>query len=128
MTLLFATLHNIYRLGEGCSHSAAILFKVECAVRNGYTSSKSNPCAWNQMFSTKVRFVVAVVVRQFCHYLPFCDRLNHLGSLILIFKTKQSEKDEISNIKKEKSSSPTSLKKKIVFSRGSSYCLLWLQF
>ena len=25
-------------LGEGCSHVAAIMFKVESAVKNGYTS------------------------------------------------------------------------------------------
>lgn len=45
-------------LGEGCSHVAAILFKVESAVRNGYTSSTSNSCQWNQVFSTKVRLLV----------------------------------------------------------------------
>ena len=31
----------INRLAEGCSHVAAILFKVECAVRLGYTSVTS---------------------------------------------------------------------------------------
>ena len=35
-------------LGEGCSHVAAILFKVEFAVRNGYTSVTSQECSWNQ--------------------------------------------------------------------------------
>ena len=42
------------RLGEGCSHFAAILFKIEYAVRNGYTSGTSNLCSWNQVFTTKV--------------------------------------------------------------------------
>ena len=42
------SLLNNYSLGEGCSHSAAILFKVEAAkVRNGYTSVTSNLCQWN---------------------------------------------------------------------------------
>ena len=44
----------IYRLGEGCSHTAAVLFKIECAVRNGYTVGTSSTCDWNQLFSTKV--------------------------------------------------------------------------
>ena len=37
-----------YSLGEGCSHVAAVLFKVECAVRLGYTSLTSQACWWNQ--------------------------------------------------------------------------------
>uniref|UniRef100_A0A1X7U845 SWIM-type domain-containing protein n=2 Tax=Amphimedon queenslandica TaxID=400682 RepID=A0A1X7U845_AMPQE len=40
-------------LGEGCSHSAAILFKIESAVKNGYTASTSTVCQWNQGFSKK---------------------------------------------------------------------------
>ena len=47
--------HLSYRLGEGCSHSAGILFKVETAVKNGYTSCTSNMCSWNQIFSLKVQ-------------------------------------------------------------------------
>ncbi len=41
-------------LGEGYSHSAALMFKLECAVRHGYTSVTSNLCGWNQVYSTKV--------------------------------------------------------------------------
>ena len=44
-----------YSLGEGCSHVAATLFKIEAAVRNGYTSCTSNLCRWNQVFTKKVR-------------------------------------------------------------------------
>ena len=43
------------RLGEGCSHVAAVLFKVEAAVRNGYTVATSSLCRWNQVFTKKVR-------------------------------------------------------------------------
>ena len=43
-----------FSLGEGCSHTAAIMFKVECAVRLGYTSTTSLPCSWNGMFCRKV--------------------------------------------------------------------------
>ena len=43
-----------FSLGERCSHSAAILFKVECAVRNGHTAVTSSLCGWNQIFSNKV--------------------------------------------------------------------------
>ena len=46
---------NIFSLGEGCSHTAAIMFKIESAVRNGYTAVTLNLCQWNQVFSTKVR-------------------------------------------------------------------------
>ena len=44
------------RLGEVCSHIAAILFKVEACVRLGYTSvaCTSRPCEWNQAFLKKV--------------------------------------------------------------------------
>ena len=45
----------IHSLGEGCSHVAAVLFKVDAAVRNGYTSVTSNSCQLNQVFSKKVR-------------------------------------------------------------------------
>ena len=34
---------------------AAVLFKVEAAVRNGYTSTTSSLCQWNQLFMKKVR-------------------------------------------------------------------------
>ena len=43
-----------FRLGEGCSHIAAVLFKVECAVRLGYTAGTSQPCQWNEAYSQKV--------------------------------------------------------------------------
>ena len=33
---------------------AAILFKVEAAVRLGYSASTSNECRWNQLFKDKV--------------------------------------------------------------------------
>jgi len=58
MILLFSTkfiFNYISRLGERCSHVATVLFKIEAAVRNGYTSATSNSCQWNQVFSTKVR-------------------------------------------------------------------------
>ena len=43
-----------FRLGESCSHVAAILFKIESAVRLGYTSVTSVPSKWNDAFDTKV--------------------------------------------------------------------------
>ena len=36
------------------SHVAAIMFKVESAVINGYTSITSGTCHWNQVFTKKV--------------------------------------------------------------------------
>ena len=33
---------------------AAIMFKVECAVRLGYTSTTSQLCKWNETFCRKV--------------------------------------------------------------------------
>lgn len=57
---LFLTkcLHVICRLGEVCSHVAALLFKVEVACRLGYTnpSRTSLPCRWNNDFKTAVSF------------------------------------------------------------------------
>lgn len=50
-----------FRLGEGCSHMAAILFKVETAVRNGYTSTTSSLCQWNQVFTSKVKLITFLV-------------------------------------------------------------------
>ena len=38
------------RLGEGCSHVAAVMFKVEYAVRQGFTSVTSSICGWNSSF------------------------------------------------------------------------------
>ena len=45
---------NLLRLSDGCSHVAAILFKVECAVRLGYTSVTSQACQWNDVYCKKV--------------------------------------------------------------------------
>ena len=44
------------RLGEVCSHVAAVLFKVEACVRLGVAprTCTSLPCMWNQAFSKKV--------------------------------------------------------------------------
>ena len=44
------------RLSEGFSHVAAIMFKVESAVRNGYTAATSSLCRWNQIFTKNVRY------------------------------------------------------------------------
>ena len=46
-----------FRLGESCSHVAALLFKVEAAVRLGYTSRACTelPCYWNNDFVKKVK-------------------------------------------------------------------------
>jgi len=45
-----------YRLGETCSHVAALLFKVEAAVRLGYTTPACTDvsCRWNNCFTTKI--------------------------------------------------------------------------
>lgn len=45
-----------FSLGESCSHVAALLFKVEAAVRNGYTKQActEQPCAWNKCFTKSV--------------------------------------------------------------------------
>ena len=45
-----------YRLGEVCSHVAALLFKVEACNRLGIATltCTSLPCVWNQAFSKKV--------------------------------------------------------------------------
>jgi len=42
----------IFRLGETCSHVGALLFKIEAAVRLGYTTSACTdvPCVWNACF------------------------------------------------------------------------------
>ena len=41
------------RLREKCSHAAANLTKIECAVRNGYTVTTSSQCSWNQVVQQK---------------------------------------------------------------------------
>ena len=42
----------VFSLGETCSHVAAVLLKVEAAVRFGLTSKACTdvPCQWNQKF------------------------------------------------------------------------------
>ena len=46
----------MFRLGESCSHIGALLFKVEMAVRLGYTqiACTDKPCAWNNDFTKKI--------------------------------------------------------------------------
>ena len=47
----------IFRLGETCSHVAAILYKVEAAVRHGLTSQTCTDILyqWNQTFKESVQ-------------------------------------------------------------------------
>jgi len=51
-------LHGTYMVGlsESCSHIAALLFKVEVAVRAGYTqrACTEEACIWNNDFKDKV--------------------------------------------------------------------------
>lgn len=49
-------LHISFRLAESCSHIAAVLFKIEAAVRIGYTTKActDEPCKWNQDFVKKI--------------------------------------------------------------------------
>ena len=44
-------------LGESCSHIGAILFKIEAAVRAGYTKKTctNNAWKWNQNFVKKIK-------------------------------------------------------------------------
>ena len=51
----FLHIHN--RLGESCSHIGAMLFKIEAAVRLGYTNTTCTEqvCKWNNDFVKKVR-------------------------------------------------------------------------
>ena len=44
-------------LGETCSHVAALLYKIEAAVRLGYTASActDEPCKWNSSFCKEVK-------------------------------------------------------------------------
>jgi hypothetical protein len=45
-----------FRLGEACSHIAAVLFKIELGVRFGLTqkSVTSEACKWNKVFRKQV--------------------------------------------------------------------------
>jgi len=47
----------MFSLGKSCSHVAAVLFKVEAAVRLGYTSKASTDvaCKWNVAYVKKVQ-------------------------------------------------------------------------
>ena len=44
-------------IGESCSHFGALLFKMEVAVRLGYTKKActSEACKWNNDFVKKVK-------------------------------------------------------------------------
>ena len=50
------------RLGEVCSHVAAILFKIEVGVKLGLTktSSTSEACKWNKTFREKVSSLLVI--------------------------------------------------------------------
>ena len=47
---------HICRLGETCSHVAAVLYKIEAAVRIGMTNVTPTdlPCQWNQTFTKTI--------------------------------------------------------------------------
>ena len=48
----------LFSLGEGCSHVAALIFKVGCVVRLGYTSQV---CVGNSTFTSKVSVMFTVL-------------------------------------------------------------------
>ena len=82
----------VCKLREGCSHVAAILFKVESAMRHGYTSTTSNLCCWNQVFKDKVKSYCVcnyyVVEFKKEHYF-FSFSMSPLKSLKLIFQSQE---------------------------------------
>ena len=47
---------HLFRLGEACSHIAAVLFKVECGIKLGYNklSKTSAACVWNKFYKKDV--------------------------------------------------------------------------
>lgn len=58
---------------------AAVLFKIEYAVRNGYTAKTSTLCSWNQCFTKKVMFTWS----SHDHFIIACVySMNLPGSLI----------------------------------------------
>ena len=66
---------GLFSLGEGCSHVAALMFKVECGVRLGYTSSTSQVCKWYSTFTSKVSVMFTPYIsKKHC----FVVRLNQL--------------------------------------------------
>ena len=46
-----------FRLGESCSHIGALLFKIEAAVRAGFTARacKDEACQWNNDFVSEIQ-------------------------------------------------------------------------
>ena len=55
------------RLGEMCSHVAALLFKIEACVRLGIASTTCT-CVWNQAFSKKVYCIAkCIAIVNYCH-------------------------------------------------------------
>ena len=60
------------RLGEGCSHISAILFKVECAVRLGYTSCISQLCQSNEAYCK----IVSVYNVHLCDSISLVNMIN----------------------------------------------------
>ena len=57
INIIYTEKHLIFfRLGEACSHIGALMFKVEAAVRLGYTTSActDQPCIWNNDFVKSV--------------------------------------------------------------------------
>lgn len=57
-----------FRLGEVCSHVAALLFKVEMGVKIGLTksSSTSKSCEWNCTFRKEVNFIQLTLNKARC--------------------------------------------------------------
>lgn len=55
-SFLKSVLMFCFRLGETCSHIGGLLFKMEAAVRLGYTRAKCTdvPCQWNQCITENV--------------------------------------------------------------------------
>ncbi|XP_047141028.2 uncharacterized protein LOC124816062 [Hydra vulgaris] len=89
-------------LGETCSHVAAMLYKIEAAVRIGMTSSTSTdlPCQWNQTFT---KSIVGSPVAQINLY-------------------SDAAKEKLSKRVKEKCLFLQHLKKKMIFNQKYKLC------
>ena len=76
-----------YTLGEGCSHIAAIIFKIESAVRNGHTCCTSSLCHWNQLLQVKALHTIRTLSMFAKSASPLCfSKLTGRGPWRIVYR------------------------------------------
>jgi len=109
-------------LGESCSHVAAVLFKLEAAVRLGYTSNVSTDvlCQWNQRFVSNIE---PSTISNIKFYKEEAKEKYRCGTFLAVQSVQQSDGGELDDNQQQFLASLDTLQHKpVILSTFAQHC------